>query len=65
MNELMICFGSDYLYFDTKEMTAREAVADFVDVCERIRINIDNVNFTSAVLRDKDGNDIDRVDWGK
>ena len=65
MNELMICFGSDYLYFDTKEMTAREAFAEFVDICERIKINIDNVKFTSAVLRDKNGNDIDRLDWGK
>lgn len=64
MYELMICVNDDsYMYFSTKQMTAREAFSEFVDICERVRINIDNMKFTSAVLRDKNGEDIDRIGW--
>lgn len=62
MNELMVILrGGDYLYFKTACKQADKAFDDFLEACEAVRINVDNIDFFEAVLRSEDGKDIDSV----
>ena len=62
MNELMIILrGGSYLYFKTAYRQADKAFDDFLEACEIARINVDNLDFFEAVLRNEDGKDIDSI----
>lgn len=62
MNELKIVLNSgDYFYYDTEKTTAKSAFAEFLFVCSKIHINTDNAAFDKVVLRDKEGNDLDKL----
>lgn len=61
MNELMIVFGSSFLYFKTNETEASKAFSCFCETCDNAGINIDNMQITKIVLRDADQNDIDKM----
>ncbi len=61
MNELMIVLksGGGWLYFKTNQIAADKAFTEFEESCENIGINIDNLEFNYAELRDPNGLAID------
>lgn len=60
LNELMVTLeGGEYLYFRTEGETLNEAKLEFYGALINSHINYDNVKFTSFVLRDPYGNDIE------
>ena len=61
MNELMIVLksGGGWLYFKTKETSADRAFTKWLETCEESGMNIDNLSFSFAELRDNDGEAID------
>lgn len=66
MNELMIVIeGMQWIYFRTEQKTADKAFQEFNETCDSIGLNHDNVAFIKAVLRDKEGNDVDQVTFIK
>ncbi len=61
--ELMISYGNDsWAYFKTDKDTAKLAYKEYVTVCEEAGINIDNMNPSKIVLRDKNYVDIDSLE---
>ena len=59
MNELRLNIGCGaWLYFPTDQQSAVEAMREFETVCEKNGINTDNLEITSAILRDENGKDI-------
>lgn len=61
MNELLVSYGKNWLYFKTGQFTADKAYQEYEEMCENAGINIDNMKPVLIVLRDKDQNDIDRL----
>lgn len=58
VNELMIVFSGDWMYYKTCETTVEEALAEWHRACSTAGVNTDNLKITRLVLRDKNGNDI-------
>ena len=59
-NELKIdVCGGGCIYFATVMTTAKEAMAEFEDVCSTNKIITDNLGIESAVLRNNEFDDID------
>lgn len=57
MNELMISFmGGGYVYYTTNQSNADKAFDEFLQTCENSGINMDNMLFDKAILRNQDGN---------
>lgn len=66
MNELMICFGKcGYAYHNTDCDDVIEAVEEFFECMKAMLINVDNLDYSEAVLRDNDGNDIAVISYVK
>ena len=59
MNELMVVYGKSWIYFKTSADTATKAYSEYVAVCEKNGINMDNMNPTLVKLRNSEGVDID------
>ena len=59
--ELVVWFESGYIYFKTKQPTAKKAAMEFDDVCQKAGINIDNLPYSEAVLRNPEGAEIDVI----
>lgn len=61
MNELMICFGNaGWAYHQTDCETLFEAVIEFFNCMMGMNINVDNLHYTEAVLRDENGDGIEQ-----
>ena len=62
-NELKIEFGTvGYIYFPTNQTTAKGAFDEFLDICNRVQINADNMPYpTELFLRNGNFEDIDHV----
>lgn len=61
MNELKIEFiNNNYLYYATKETDVNRAFGEFCFVMDLVGVNLDNMKVKETVLRDRNGNDIDR-----
>ena len=61
MNELKLVYGiEDWFYFKTEAETVIDALADLTIKFEKIGVNFDNMIWEEAVLRDANGNDIDK-----
>ena len=59
MNELMITLKNNgFIYYTTNESKAIIAFHEFLQRCDP-DINLDNIPFDKAILRDQDGHDID------
>jgi len=64
--ELMICFGEGgYLYYNTLKSNIKDAMKDWYKAMDHAYMNVDNMEITSAVLRDPDGNDVDEYIRGE
>jgi len=64
--ELMICFGEGgYLYYNTLNSNIKDAMKDWYKAMDHAYMNVDNMEITSAVLRDPDGNDVDEYIRGE
>ena len=60
MNELAVFFnGGNYVYYKIEEMAVDKAFDRFLESCESIGLNLDNVHFCAAHLRDANGRAID------
>lgn len=58
-NELMIdCNG--YIYFNTSEVNVTDACRRLMEAFESVGINVDNVEFMNAELRNGEGDVIDK-----
>ena len=63
MNELKIwCEDGALMYFKTKKETAKEAYYEFLDLCDRIQLNIDNLRVCELVLQNEE---FVEFDWYK
>ena len=60
MNELRIDMPVGWMYYKTPRENAADAFEEFVIDIENIGVNLDNVKIVLCILRDEDGNDIDR-----
>lgn len=61
MNELVIWFGDQgHVYFATEKTTAKDAYLEFDEKCEKAGVDMSNLPYSELVLRDADGNDIDK-----
>ncbi len=61
MNELKVEFVSnDYLYYATEETDVNRAFEEFYFAMDSVEVNLDNMKVKEIVLRDRNGNDIDR-----
>jgi len=49
--ELMISFGDNWLYYKTKENNIKKAYEEFMEVCKKANINLDNMEVTEIELR--------------
>jgi len=49
--ELMISFGDNWLYYKTKENNIKEAYEEFMEVCKKAGIILDNMEATEIELR--------------
>ena len=59
-NEAMISLeNGQYMYFETDAPKAEDAFNIFLERCDDIRLNIDNLDIVDVRLRNKDGEDID------
>ena len=58
MNELMICVGNSWMYFETTKTKVYDALIDFEEHMSLVGINPDNMLWDEAILRDADGNNI-------
>jgi len=66
MNELIIIlagysrlFGENRLYYKTNQTTRKSALCEFLDVCDKVGINVtDSCVIEDYILRNKDGEDI-------
>ena len=57
MYELMVCFGNGgYMYYNTDQILIDKATREWGHVIDHAGMNIDNMNPTSACLRDNNGN---------
>ena len=64
MNELMIVLeGGSFFYFPTTYGSAQKAFNVFLNNLSTAGINGDNIQYKHAILRDKDYEDIDRIDF--
>ena len=62
MNELKILYDNySYLYYKTNKESAKEALDEYEWLCDRIGIDLSNMNMTECVLRDEDGDDISYI----
>ena len=57
MNDLMIVLkgGGGWLYFDTDQTDVDKAFDEYCEAAENAGINIDNLEFNFAELRDNNG----------
>ena len=60
MNELRIDMPVGWMYYKTTRENAADAFDEFVSDMESVGVNLDNVKIVLCILRDEDGNDIDR-----
>ena len=60
MNELRIDMPAGWMYYKTSRENATDAFDEFVSDMESVGVNLDNVKIVLCILRDEDGNDIDR-----
>ena len=59
-NEAIISLeNGQYMYFETDAPKAEDALNIFLERCDDIRLNIDNLDIVDVRLRNKDGEDID------
>lgn len=59
MNKLtVLCTGNQWMYFRTLCTTVESAYGDFQRSMQDAKVNFDNMQITSATLRDSDGNDL-------
>ena len=63
MNELMIAVGNSYIYFKTNKTAVYDAMVEFENNMMSIGVNIDNMFWDTAVLRDVNGSDIGYMKW--
>lgn len=63
MNELVIFYPVEWLYYRTNCSTIDEAYKEFEDVCNRNGIDISNMVPVEMALRDKNDNDIETLKW--
>lgn len=64
MNELKIILNNgDYLYYDTEKTTAKSAFSEFLFICSKIHVNTNNASFNKVILRDKDGNNLETLEF--
>ena len=61
MNELMVVFRQNWLYYKTKQTTCEEAWSEVVRNAEDDGINMDNMKPTAMELRDEYGDTIDVI----
>lgn len=61
MNELMIVYKNNWIYFKTQESNAKSAYNDFETKCADAGINIDNMKPQKAILRNSVQEDIDEI----
>ena len=62
MNELIITYSpTNWIYYKTEQVNVDDAYTEFICDCENIGINIDNMNPLSVILRDENGNEINRI----
>lgn len=59
MNELVVFYTVEWLYYKTNCSTIKEAYKEFEDVCNRNGIDISNMVPIEMALRDKNGNNIE------
>ena len=60
-NEFNITINDSFLYFWTKKKTAKEAYNDLLKKFENDGIDVSHMKFEDCVLRDVDGNIIDKL----
>ena len=62
MNELMILIGGgQWMYYKTMQATADKAFQRFNEACDIMEVNMDNVTVKEVTLRNKTGDDIDKI----
>ena len=60
MNELMITFmNGGYIYYKTDQVKADKAFDEFLRICEEAGMNLDNMFWDKAVLRNDTQGNID------
>ena len=62
MEVMIVLTGGNWMYYKirTRLSTAKAALIEFRNAAGHAGINIDNVKIKEVVLRDENGNDIDR-----